>query len=117
MPIDELESRLSELPQGRTIVAYCRGPYCLMAKDAVDLLKRRGLDAVEDARDRGRGVAGQQPGNHHVGVDDDGLTAHDLRRTACTCSCATASAWSSGSLPWARARRTRSRASARDLMP
>ena len=46
MPIDELESRLSELPQGRTIVAYCRGPYCLMAKDAVDLLKRRGLDAV-----------------------------------------------------------------------
>ena len=40
------QSRLAELPQGRTIVAYCRGPYCLMAKDAVDLLKQQGLDAI-----------------------------------------------------------------------
>ena len=46
MPIDQLKSRLAELPQGRTIVAYCRGPYCLMAKDAVDLLKQQGLDAI-----------------------------------------------------------------------
>jgi rhodanese-related sulfurtransferase len=46
MPIGELKSRISELPKDKTIVAYCRGPYCLMAKDAVDLLKQRGLDAV-----------------------------------------------------------------------
>ncbi len=31
MPIEELKSRLAELPKGKTIVAYCRGPYCLMA--------------------------------------------------------------------------------------
>ncbi|MDX9995972.1 MAG: metalloregulator ArsR/SmtB family transcription factor [Rhodocyclaceae bacterium] len=46
MPLDELKSRLSELPEGRTIVAYCRGPYCLMAKDAVQLLRQQGYDAV-----------------------------------------------------------------------
>jgi rhodanese-related sulfurtransferase len=46
LPIDELKSRLSDLPKDKTIVAYCRGPYCLMAKDAVDLLKLQGFDAV-----------------------------------------------------------------------
>ncbi len=46
MPLDELKSRLDELPQGKTIVAYCRGPYCLMARDAVDLLKKKGFEAV-----------------------------------------------------------------------
>jgi rhodanese-related sulfurtransferase len=46
MPIDELRSRLAELPQGKTIVAYCRGPYCLMAVDAVKLLKQQGFEAI-----------------------------------------------------------------------
>ena len=46
MPIDELKLRLAELPQGKSIVAYCRGPYCLMAVDAVRLLKQHGFDAV-----------------------------------------------------------------------
>jgi rhodanese-related sulfurtransferase len=46
MPIEELKSRLAELPQGKTIVAYCRGPYCLMARDAVLLLKQQGFDAI-----------------------------------------------------------------------
>lgn len=46
MPLDELKSRLDELPQGKTIVAYCRGPYCLMARDAVDLLKKKGFEAI-----------------------------------------------------------------------
>ncbi len=46
MPIDELKSRLAELPQGKTIVAYCRGPYCLMAVDAVKLLKQKGFEAI-----------------------------------------------------------------------
>jgi rhodanese-related sulfurtransferase/DNA-binding transcriptional ArsR family regulator len=46
VPLDELASRLSELPEGKTIVAYCRGPYCLMAKDAVALLRQKGYDAV-----------------------------------------------------------------------
>jgi len=46
LPLDELKSRLAELPADKTIVAYCRGPYCLMAKDAVALLRRKGYDAL-----------------------------------------------------------------------
>lgn len=46
MPLDQLKTRLSELPRDKTIVAYCRGPYCLMAKDAVELLKQKGFEAV-----------------------------------------------------------------------
>lgn len=46
MPIDKLKSQLSDLPKDKTIVAYCRGPYCLMAKDAVDLLKQKGFEAI-----------------------------------------------------------------------
>jgi rhodanese-related sulfurtransferase len=46
IPIDELKTRLSDLPKDKTIVAYCRGPYCLMAKDAVELLKQKGYAAI-----------------------------------------------------------------------
>jgi rhodanese-related sulfurtransferase len=46
IPIEELRQRLNELPKDRAIVAYCRGPYCLMAADAVDLLKQEGYSAV-----------------------------------------------------------------------
>jgi len=46
IPIDELRQRLAELPAGKTIVAYCRGPYCLMARDAVELLRQEGFEAL-----------------------------------------------------------------------
>ncbi|MDP3511726.1 MAG: metalloregulator ArsR/SmtB family transcription factor [Sulfuritalea sp.] len=46
IPIGELKLRLSELPKGKKVVAYCRGPYCLMALDAVELLRKKGYDAV-----------------------------------------------------------------------
>ena len=39
------KARLTRLPKHRDVVAYCRGPYCVMALDAVDLLKRRGFRA------------------------------------------------------------------------
>ena len=42
IPLDELERRLSELPHGKTIVAYCRGPYCVLADEALGLLAMRG---------------------------------------------------------------------------
>jgi rhodanese-related sulfurtransferase len=45
LPVDELKKRLAELPKDTPVVAYCRGPFCLMAKDAVDLLRRRGYRA------------------------------------------------------------------------
>jgi rhodanese-related sulfurtransferase/biotin operon repressor len=45
IPIHELEKRLAELPKRKEVVAYCRGPYCLMSYDAVQLLRRKGLKA------------------------------------------------------------------------
>jgi rhodanese-related sulfurtransferase/predicted transcriptional regulator len=44
-PLDELPSLLPTLPRRREIVAYCRGPYCVYADDAVRLLRARGLKA------------------------------------------------------------------------
>ena len=46
VPLAELERRLSELPRGRRVVAYCRGPYCVLAAEAVRLLRKRGFTAV-----------------------------------------------------------------------
>ena len=46
IPLQELRQRLAELPKDRSIVAYCRGPYCLMAADAVTLLKQEGYSAI-----------------------------------------------------------------------
>jgi rhodanese-related sulfurtransferase len=44
-PLPALESVASKLPKRREIVAYCRGPYCVYADDAVRLLRQRGLRA------------------------------------------------------------------------
>lgn len=46
VPISELKHRLSELPHDRPVVAYCRGPFCLMAKEAVELLNGAGFRAL-----------------------------------------------------------------------
>ena len=45
IPVSELEARLFELPQDREIVAYCRGPYCVFADEAVTLLRTNGYSA------------------------------------------------------------------------
>jgi rhodanese-related sulfurtransferase/DNA-binding transcriptional ArsR family regulator len=45
IPVTELEARLPELPQDREIVAYCRGPYCVFADEAVTLLRSNGYNA------------------------------------------------------------------------
>jgi len=45
LPVDELKKRLAELPKITPVVAYCRGPFCLMARDAVALLRRKGYQA------------------------------------------------------------------------
>jgi rhodanese-related sulfurtransferase len=45
VPLPELPKRLHELRKRREVVAYCRGPYCVMALDAVDLLRRKGFRA------------------------------------------------------------------------
>ena len=45
-PITELKNLLGALPRDLQIVAYCRGPYCVMSIDAVRLLREHGFDAV-----------------------------------------------------------------------
>jgi DNA-binding transcriptional ArsR family regulator len=45
IPIDELEQRLSELPKGHEVIAYCRGPFCAYAHEAVRILNRSGRKA------------------------------------------------------------------------
>ena len=45
VPVAELRKRLKEIPQGQDVVAYCRGPYCLLAFEAVAELRRRGRRA------------------------------------------------------------------------
>jgi rhodanese-related sulfurtransferase len=59
VPLSELNKRIAELPKRREIVAYCRGPYCVMAIDAVEMLRKKGFRAhrmdlgVVDWRERG----------------------------------------------------------------
>ena len=63
LPVDELKKRIAELPKDVPVVAYCRGPFCLMAKDAVQLLRKQGYqafhltDGVAEWRARGLPVA------------------------------------------------------------
>ena len=63
IPVEELEARLGELPAGREVIAYCRGPYCVMAVEAVELLREKGFEAhrmeqgVADWRARGWRIA------------------------------------------------------------
>ena len=47
LPLAELRARLSELPKGKPIVAYCRGPFCLMSDEAVKLLAKHGFRAYK----------------------------------------------------------------------
>jgi len=46
IPLKELQLRLSDLPRDQEIVAYCRGPYCVLSIQAVELLRSRGFKAV-----------------------------------------------------------------------
>jgi len=64
IPIGELARRLAEIPPDREVVAYCRGPYCVYALEAVELLRARGYAArrmeggLPDWGGQGRPVAG-----------------------------------------------------------
>lgn len=64
VPLDELEQRLAEIPRDGEVVAYCRGPYCVLAVEAVKVLRRHGFNAVRmeegvpEWRERGLPVSG-----------------------------------------------------------
>ena len=45
IPLDELEARLSEIDPAQEVIAYCRGPYCVLSYEAVAALRQRGIRA------------------------------------------------------------------------
>jgi DNA-binding transcriptional ArsR family regulator len=45
VPVDEMQMRLAKLPKGKEYVAYCRGPYCIYADRAVEVLRKSGRKA------------------------------------------------------------------------
>jgi rhodanese-related sulfurtransferase/DNA-binding transcriptional ArsR family regulator len=47
LPLSELKKRLKELPKDKPLVAYCRGPFCMMANEAVALLLKQGYRAFK----------------------------------------------------------------------
>ena len=46
IPLTQLKKRLNELPKNKTIIAYCRGPLCVMAIDAIKLLNQNKFNAI-----------------------------------------------------------------------
>ncbi|HWO89828.1 MAG TPA: metalloregulator ArsR/SmtB family transcription factor [Gemmatimonadales bacterium] len=50
IPVSQLRRRLAEIPRGREIVAYCRGPYCVFSVEAVELLRAKGYRARRSDR-------------------------------------------------------------------
>ncbi len=47
MPLGELKTRIAELPKDKPVIAYCRGPFCLMSVDAVQFLRSQGFEALQ----------------------------------------------------------------------
>jgi rhodanese-related sulfurtransferase len=45
IPVAELKRRLKSLPKSREVIAYCRGPYCVLSLDAITLLRKHGFRA------------------------------------------------------------------------
>jgi rhodanese-related sulfurtransferase len=45
IPVQQLKRRLPQIPKGREVVAYCRGPYCVYSVEAVELLRKHGYKA------------------------------------------------------------------------
>jgi len=72
VPLAHLERRLAELPRRKRIVAYCRGPYCVLAAEAVRRLRSRGRNAVRlregypEWRDAGLPVAVGPESSHRT---------------------------------------------------
>lgn len=66
-PLSEIGTQMSALSENRDIAAYCRGPYCVMAMDAVEMLTRSGFrafhvaDGVADFRAKNFGIETDQP--------------------------------------------------------
>jgi rhodanese-related sulfurtransferase len=75
VPVADLPDRVHKLPKRKEIVAYCRGPYCVLAVEAVELLRQRGyrarrlVESVPGWRARGYSVAHDIAGITRGGID------------------------------------------------
>ena len=67
IPVGQLAARLAELPPDATVVAYCRGPYCVMSYDALALLKAHGRHGVRLAE----GLPDWRAAGHAVAITPD----------------------------------------------
>lgn len=47
LPLAELRTRLTEIPKDKPVIAYCRGPFCVLSVDAVTLLRENGFEAYQ----------------------------------------------------------------------
>ena len=45
VPLKDIEECMEDLPKGQDVIAYCRGPYCVLAFEAVAMLRERGFEA------------------------------------------------------------------------
>jgi len=67
IPLKELKHHLAELPRDKEIVAYCRGPYCVLSIEAVEMLRAKGFNAIrleegiQDLRAMGFSIAIEEP--------------------------------------------------------
>jgi rhodanese-related sulfurtransferase len=70
LPLAELAARVRQLPKRKEVIAYCRGPYCVFAVEAVELLRKRGyrarrfIEGVPAWRARGYPVVDRAAGLH-----------------------------------------------------
>lgn len=67
MPVEELERRLSEIPSDRPVIAYCRGPFCVYAGEAVEMLSSKGYTAMRMEE----GVPDWRLAGHPVAIGDE----------------------------------------------
>lgn len=77
VPLPELKQRLARIPKNREVVAYCRGPYCVLAVEAVALLQTRGFQAHRLEA----GVPDWRACGHPVAVGGDPSRQPPTRRT------------------------------------
>ena len=84
VPIGELRRHLRALPKDATVVAYCRGPYCVYADDAVRELNRQGLPGSDDSRTGSRSgsepACRWQPGTEALPMAEDLLVDPEALR-------------------------------------
>jgi rhodanese-related sulfurtransferase len=84
IPLADLKGRMASLPRGAEIVAYCRGPYCVLAPQALEMLRRGGFTArrLEDGfpewRRAGLPIArGEHPSTDRHPTSEAEMTGHE----------------------------------------